>query len=96
MTFAFNQAYRESEEYKDWVTQIKRDFPKMSLYQIESAIIMHKTDPQHYKKAKDAKQVFNTAPKVRVNDKPAIIEDAVKISDAPVEEPKLVIEDVTV
>lgn len=94
-TFVFNDEYRQTEEYQQWYSAIKRDYPSTPTYLIESAIMMHKTEPQYYKKAKDAKQVFNTAPKVRLNDKPKIIEGAVTISDAPLDAPTVSIEDVT-
>ena len=89
MAFAFNEDYRKSNEYIEWVDAIKRDYPAMPLYLIESCIMMHKTDPQYYKKAKDSKEIFTKAPKTRLNDGQKIIENAVTISDAPIEPTEL-------
>lgn len=91
MTFTFNEDYRASDEYKAWVAGIKADFPSMPLYLIEQAILAHKTDPQAYKKDKNAREVFNKAPKVRVNDTQQVL-STVKVEDAPIEEPSVTIE----
>lgn len=82
MTFKFDEDYRASDEYKEWVAQIKKDYPAMPLYLIEAAILSHKTNPQAYKTAKDAKEVFRHAPKSKVNEKPATIEGAIQVEDA--------------
>lgn len=94
MTFKFDEEYRQSQEYLEWVAGVRKDYPSMPLYLIEAAIMMHKTDPQSYKKQKDAKEVFTKAPKRRMNDNPQTIEGAVKIEDAPLEEPSVVVEEV--
>lgn len=83
MTFKFDEDYRASDEYKEWVAQIRHDYPSMPLYLIEAAILSHKTNPQAYKSAKDAKEVFSKAPKAKVNEKPATVEGAIKVEDAP-------------
>lgn len=98
MTFKFDEDYRASDEYKGWVAAIKADYPNMPLYLIEQAIIAHKTDPQAYKKDKDAKKVFATAPKARVNEHPEIVKGAITIEDPPVEalepSPSVLVEEV--
>jgi hypothetical protein len=83
MVFKFDEDYRASDEYKAWVNAIKADYPNLPLYLVEQAIIAHKTDPQAYKKDKDAKKVFATAPKARVNEHPEIVNGAITIEDAP-------------
>lgn len=93
MTFTFNEDYRASDEYKAWVAGIKADFPSMPLYLIEQAILAHKTDPQAYKKDKNSREVFNKAPKVRVNDTQQVL-STVKVEDAPIEEPSTVVVEV--
>ena len=77
----FNEDYRQSQEYTDWVAGIRKDFPTMPLYLIEQAIMMHKMDPQGYKKQKDSREVFAKAPKQRRDEKPQTIEGAIKIED---------------
>lgn len=79
MTFKFDQEYRASDEYIQWVSAIKKDYPNMPLYLIEQAIIQHKTHPQYYKYCKDAKEVFNKAPVQEVNKEQQEIKGAVKI-----------------
>lgn len=97
--FEFTEEYRQSQEYIEWVSAIKQDYPTLPLYLIESAIISHKTDPQYYKKAKDTKEVFKNVPKSGIparagrQDKTRIIEDAITVSDAPIEELGTVIEE---
>lgn len=81
--FEFNEAYRATDEYKQWVAAIKADYPNLPLYLVEQAILAHKTDPQAYKKDKNAKQIFANAPKSRVNEKPQIVEGAITIEDPP-------------
>ena len=93
--FQFTQEYRQSQEYKEWTTAIKKDYPNLPLYLIEQAIIQHKTDPQYYKKAKDAKDVFTKTPKQSVNNNQQIIEDAIKVEDAPIEQPSVIVEELT-
>jgi hypothetical protein len=88
----FNEAYRQSQEYMEWVAGIRKDYPSMPLYLIEQAIMMHKGDPQAYKKQKDAKEVFSKAPKSRMNDNPQTIEGAITICDAPIDEPSATVE----
>lgn len=92
MTFKFDEDYRASDEYKAWVAGIKADFPTMPLYLIEQAILAHKTDPQAYKKDKNAREVFKTAPKQKFNQEPQTVQGAVTIEDAPIEEPSVTIE----
>jgi hypothetical protein len=87
MTFNFDEEYRQSQEYKEWVAGIRRDYPSMPLYLIEQAIMAHKSDPQAYKKQKDAKEVFTKAPKQKVNQETKVVEGAITIEDAPIEEP---------
>lgn len=85
MTFSFNEEYRATDEYKGWVAAIRADYPNLPLYLVEQAILAHKTDPQAYKKDKQARQVFANAPKARVNEKPQIVEGAIAIEDPPTE-----------
>jgi hypothetical protein len=40
--------YRKSDEYKEWVGSIQRDYPNLPLYLIEMAIILHKNEPDYY------------------------------------------------
>jgi hypothetical protein len=91
MTFTFNEEYRQSQEYKEWVSAIKRDYPSLPLYLIESAIIQHKTDPQYYKKAKDAKEVFKKGFMPRKNPQETIVEGAIKVEPPLQDEPSTTI-----
>lgn len=84
--FEFNEAYRASDEYKMWVASIQKDYPDMSLYLIEQAIIAHKTDPQAYKKDKNAKKVFSDVPKPYINPKTEVVKGAITVEDAPLED----------
>lgn len=43
--------YRQTDEYKSWLSHIKSDYPKMPDYLIEMAIINHKFDPKAYQRA---------------------------------------------
>jgi len=91
MVFTFNEEYRQSLEYKEWTAAIKRDFPTLPLYLIESAIMAHKANPQAYKTAKDAKDVFKKTPMPTKNNQQMIIEDAIKIEEATIEQPSATI-----
>lgn len=79
MPFQFTQEYRESDEYKQWVALIKKDYPNYPLYLIELAIMAHKNDPQAYKKDKDAKKYLNSTPQVKVGTKDTIVPDAIRV-----------------
>jgi hypothetical protein len=85
--FKMDLEYRQTDEYKEWVRAIKHDYPSMPLYLIEQSIIFHKTNPQHYKTARDAKDVFKNAPVQKVNQEQKIIEDAIKVEEPPCVEP---------
>lgn len=87
MVFKFDEEYRQSQEYKEWVSEIKRDYPTLPLYLIETAIIQHKTNPQFYKTAKDAKEVFSKAYIPKKNNQEIVVEGAVTVEPPKEEEP---------
>jgi hypothetical protein len=58
-SFNMDNAYRQTDEYKGFIEAIKKDAPWMPLPLMEGCIIAHKTDPQAYKKDKEAKKVMS-------------------------------------
>lgn len=59
MAFKFDNEYRQTDEYKEFMEAIKKEAPWMPQGLAEACIIAHKTDPQAYKKDKNHKKVFS-------------------------------------
>lgn len=71
--------YRQTDEYKTFVSSVKGEFPSLPLYLIEMGIAMHKHDPQYYKEAtkKEKRGEFSRAD--TLVDLGQILEDSVKV-----------------
>jgi hypothetical protein len=80
--FKMNQEYRGSDEYKEWVRLIQRDAPHLPIGMIEYAIIAHKTQPDAYKKDKQAKKLMSEPIKQPKNAGEIVVNDAIAIGDA--------------
>lgn len=76
-----NKEYRSSEEYKEFMTEIKKECPWINQALAEYAIIAHKTDPQAYKKDKNAKDVFKMQLEPPKNAGEIAVDDHVKVID---------------
>lgn len=79
MTFQFDTAFRQTEEYKQLMEFIKKDVPWMPQALAEACIIAHKCTPQAYKADKNHKKVLAEPIKPPKNVGEIVINDAVKI-----------------
>ena len=79
--FKMNQEYRQSEEYKTLIKNIKTDCPWLPQSLCEYAIISHKTNPQAYKKDKNAKNIMKEPAKQPTNDGEIVVKDAIEIGE---------------
>lgn len=80
MVFKFDSAYRETEEYKEFMDAIKKENPWMPQALAEACIIAHKNDPSAYKKDKDHKKVLSQTVKPPEN-KGEIVVNNVQVQD---------------
>ncbi len=55
-------AYRKTDEYKEFMKYIKEDTPKLPMYLAEMAIAIHKTSPQLYKELQKKDCSKNSVP----------------------------------
>lgn len=53
-----NEAYRQTDEYKQLLKEIQAEAPHLPLYLCEMAITFHKQFPQYYKGDKQYKKVL--------------------------------------
>jgi hypothetical protein len=80
-TFKMDMAYRNSQEYKEWVKEIKKEAPYLPIGLIEYAIIAHKTNPNYYKQDKNHKKILAEPIKPPKNAGEVVIKDAIHIGD---------------
>lgn len=80
MMFKFDQAYRETEEYKEFMEVIRKDNPWMPQALAEACIIAHKNDPQAYKKDPCHKKVLSQTIKPPEN-KGEVVVNTVQVQD---------------
>lgn len=80
-TFKMDNAYRQTDEYKAFMEIIKKDAPWMPDGLAEYCIIAHKSDPQAYKKAKNAKKILSEPIKQPVHKGEVVIHDAIQVGE---------------
>lgn len=79
--FKMDNAYRDSEEYKEFINYIKKDAPWLPQALAEYCIIAHKQDAQAYKKDKQSKKVLSTPLKPPKNAGEVCVGDAIKVGE---------------
>lgn len=79
--FKMDNAYRQTDEYKELVAMVQKDAPWMPLGLIEYAIIAHKTNPQYYKTDKNSKKILSTPLKQPIQMPGVVVHDAVKVGE---------------
>jgi len=79
--FSMTDAYRKTQEYKEFLQEIKKDCPHMPLYLCEKAIMYHKNFPNYYKTDKQSKSVLNGPMPQPKYAKEVVVKDAFTITD---------------
>lgn len=74
MVQALDESFRQSIEYKTWMSEILKAHPRMPTYVAECAIMAHLGDPKAYRTLKNAPPPQHKAPETTV------IEGSINIS----------------
>jgi len=81
MTFKMDNEYRQSDEYKQFMEAIKKENPFIPQALAEYCIIAHKTQPDAYKKDKQAKEIMKQPIKPPKNAGEIVLSDAIQVGN---------------
>ena len=79
--FKMNQEYRQSDEYKLLLKNIRANCPWLPQSLCEYAIIAQKISPQAYKTDKNAKTIMKEPMKQPTNEGEILVKDAIEIGE---------------